>query len=110
MAIQSTFAIDRLFAHCIAIRPGCMPGESLDNAGNVWPYNLDLRNSYRAREAIRTAPADLSGLSDDQLCALDYACIRRCADTCNGDELALAVHRRVWAEKSARAGVKEAAE
>lgn len=81
--------------------PGHRPGERMLD-GRPYVFNADSLNSYLAEEAVMTAPTDLTGLCKGELAVLDYRCIRRLADTCNTDPIALALHARVTAERRAR--------
>lgn len=51
--------------------PTCRPGERLI-AGRPSIFNMGLLNAHLADEALSEAPADLSGLSDDDLTGLFY--------------------------------------
>lgn len=53
-------------------RPTCRPGERLV-AGRVHCFDLDLRNLDVAHERVLSAPADLSGLTYDEVTTLQMA-------------------------------------
>jgi len=82
-------------------QPGRRPGERMLD-GKPYVFNADSLNRWLAEEAVATAPADLARLTGPELHALDYRCIRRLADTGQGDGAALTLHARVTAERRRR--------
>ena len=93
--------IDARIAAVLALRPDSVPGERPVD-GRPWIYDLDLRLSYLAREAVRTAPADLAPLSDDQLTGLKHAALRREHDARRRDPAAAHLLDRVLEERRRR--------
>lgn len=52
------------------------PGTRIDRYGKEVVFDMDALNAHLARERIASAPADLSGLSADDLTGLRYAALR----------------------------------
>jgi hypothetical protein len=53
-----------------------LPGTRLADDGGVWVFDFNLQLDYLAAKALWNCPADLSGLSDDELSGLRFDCIR----------------------------------
>ena len=93
------------FCSPFATEPGSRPGERV-TAGRVVTHDLDALGDWLAADAKRTAPADLSGLSDDEVTGLVYKGLRLAALSGNRD---LELFRRAEAERDQRAAQEKAA-
>jgi hypothetical protein len=76
-------------------------------AGKPYVFDGELRGDHRAVEAVRNAPADLAGLSDDGLKALERATWRASYTAAARNDPALwtlneTLRSRVWAELTGR--------
>lgn len=88
----------------IVMPPTPRPGERLLH-GRVQVFNADLLKAHLAREAVASAPADLSGLTDDELSHLNLAALNGWfCDNRNGEAFAAgrAMRDRIAVERSRR--------
>ena len=99
--MPAQFQIDADIQVCLDLRPGQVPGVRTV-AGRPLTYDADLRLSFLAREAVRSAPALMAALSDEQLDALHSACMTRHFDTQGREPATEALFKRVADERAAR--------
>ena len=100
MTAADYHSVDYSIDLCLRLNPDCRPGERM-LAGKPYVYDADLLLSFKARELVNGAPADLSGLTDAELDALNSAGMRRWFDTQHAE--AGDFRGRVFAESAARA-------
>lgn len=89
------------FEACLKARPDCVPGERVTLDGRTHAFDMKLANQWRAWRAVEAAPTDLTGLSYNELKALEVA-----TATVRGFDAWCAVNEplraRVWAEFTRR--------